>query len=153
MTTPKLTVWHNSSTHEIILAQLSVHPEDGSDQEQIDHLATLYPYEGYTCVSSDYRGSVPEVDVDLWHWEDGRITATVPVPEIITPRQARLMLLKMNMLATVNQMMSTQDEATKIAWEYATEFRRDNPLLAALAKNIGMTDASLDQFFIGASTL
>jgi hypothetical protein len=76
-----------------------------------------------------------------------------PVPEVITPRQARLMLLQMGMLSQVEAMIAQQDEATKIAWEYSTEFKRNHPLLLALAGNLGMDPAALDDFFRGASAL
>lgn len=75
------------------------------------------------------------------------------LPSVISPRQCRLMLLQMNMLQTVEDMITQQDQATKIAWEYATEFRRDHPLLLALAANLQLDSAALDNFFIGASVL
>lgn len=75
------------------------------------------------------------------------------VPNSISPRQARLMLLQMGLLSSVEATIAQQDEATKIAWEYSTEFRRDHPLLLALAANLQLDSASLDNFFIGASVL
>jgi hypothetical protein len=50
-------------------------------------------------------------------------------------------------------MIANQDEATKITWEYALEFRRDDPLLLQLAKNLNLTEEQIDQFFIAASKL
>lgn len=75
------------------------------------------------------------------------------VPQSITPRQVRLLLLQQGLLAQVERMISQQDEATKITWEYAVEFRRDDPLLNALATGLGLGGAEIDQFFIAASAL
>lgn len=75
------------------------------------------------------------------------------VPEVITPRQTRLLLLQQNLLASVESLISQQDDATKIAWEYASEFRRTDPLLTSLAQQLGLTSQQLDDFFIAASVL
>ena len=50
-------------------------------------------------------------------------------------------------------MMTQQDEASRITWEYALEFHRDDPLLNALGKNLGLTSEQIDQFFIAAAAL
>ena len=75
------------------------------------------------------------------------------VPASITPRQVRLMLLQQNLLADVESMIAQQDEAAKITWQYALEFRRDDPLLNQLASNLGLTNEQIDQFFISASAI
>lgn len=78
--------------------------------------------------------------------------ATVP-PQTITPRQCRVALLQKGMLADVEQMISQQDEATRITWEYALEFRRDDQLLIQLAASLGLTPEQIDEFFIEASKI
>lgn len=80
-------------------------------------------------------------------------TLPPPVPFSITPRQVRLLLLQQNLLADVEAMIMLQDEATKITWQYALEFRRDDPLLNQLATNLNLTQDQIDQFFIQASNL
>lgn len=75
------------------------------------------------------------------------------VPPTITSRQCRLELLTRDMLDDVDAMIAQQDRATQIAWEYATVFERQNPLLLALAANLGLTDAEIDEFFITANKL
>lgn len=75
------------------------------------------------------------------------------VPESITPCQCRLYLLQIGMLANVEAMIAQQDEATKIAWEYSSKFRRDNPLLLSLAEKLGLMEKQIDQFFIAAAEL
>ena len=80
------------------------------------------------------------------------IVAALP-PDSITPRQCRLLLLQQGLLSQVEAMIAQQDEATRITWEYAIEFRRDDPLLNQLALNLGLTAAQIDQFFIDAAQL
>lgn len=75
------------------------------------------------------------------------------VPEKVTARQVRLLLLQQGLLDEVEAMIKQQDRATQIAWEWADEFRRDAPLLLALAANLGLTDEVLDNFFIAAAAL
>lgn len=79
--------------------------------------------------------------------------ATPNIPNSATPRQVRLLLLQQGLLANVNAMIAQQDEATKIAWEYASEFRRDDPLLVSLAQNLGLTSQQVDDFFIAAAAI
>lgn len=75
------------------------------------------------------------------------------VPQSVTPRQVRLVLLSQGLLASVEAMIAQQDEATRIAWQYASEFRRDDPLLLSLATSLNLTEQQLDDFFIAANTL
>lgn len=81
--------------------------------------------------------------------------STLPpqVPYSVTPRQVRLLLLQQNLLTDVEALIAQQDEATKITWQYALEFRRDDPLLNQLAVNLNLTQEQLDQFFIDANAL
>lgn len=121
--------------------------------EQIAHLATLAFMEGFTCVAENYTGTAPDADPSLWRWDGKAITAAVPIPTSVTPRQVRLLLLQQGLLANVETMIAAADKATQITWEFATEFKRDNPLLEQLAKALGLTDAQVDQFFIAAAQL
>lgn len=79
--------------------------------------------------------------------------AVAHIPKSITPRQCRLILMSQGLLSTVEAMISQQDEATKITWEYALEFRRDDPLLLSLAANLNLTSKQVDEFFIAAAQL
>lgn len=83
--------------------------------------------------------------------------ATLPpvVPTSITPRQCRLILAMQGLLPQVEAMIAQQDEATKITWEYALEFRRDDPLLTQLTTNLTppLSAEQIDAFFIAAAKL
>lgn len=79
-------------------------------------------------------------------------TRIVPVPESITMRQCRLALLDMKLLPLVDQAInslpSPQKEQAQIEWEYASEVRRDNPLIGQLMQALGMDETELDNLFI-----
>jgi hypothetical protein len=75
------------------------------------------------------------------------------VPQSITPRQCRLILSQQGLLAQVEALIALSDEPTRITWEYALEFRRDDPLLNGLATQLGLTGQQIDAFFTAASQL
>ena len=75
------------------------------------------------------------------------------VPESVTPRQVRLLLLQQDLLDDVETMILTQPKEIQIAWEYALEFQRNDPLLNTLAQNLNLTEQQLDEFFIAAAQL
>ena len=77
----------------------------------------------------------------------------IVIPIVISMRQARLQLLALNLLDSVNSAISTMSQAAQIEWEYATEVRRDNPLVSALATALNMTDLEMDDFYKQAVTL
>lgn len=83
--------------------------------------------------------------------------ATLPpsVPDSITPRQCRLLLLQQGMLSQVEAMVAASTDDVKITWEYALEFRRDDPLLIGFAANLQppLTEEQINQFFIAAAQL
>lgn len=70
----------------------------------------------------------------------------------ITPRQARLKLLEVGLLDDLEAIIST-NRAWQIEWEYATEVRRDSPLIDAIATQAGMTSEQIDQLFVEAAAL
>lgn len=147
-----VTVWANPSS-SVQLMQLSDDPADGTPDEQIAHLATLEVFEGWQCVNTDFSGSVPDAESSLWRWSDGQIVAVPKVPASVTPRQVRLLLLQQGLLSQVEAMIAAGDEAAKITWEFASEFRRDDPLLLALSSQLGLTPQQVDGFFIAAAQI
>jgi hypothetical protein len=77
----------------------------------------------------------------------------IPIPSVVTMRQARLALLQSGLLASVNTAVAAADEATKITWEFSSEVNRNHPFVATLATALGLTDAQLDDLFTLAATL
>ncbi|MDY0227207.1 MAG: hypothetical protein RBR38_10300 [Desulfomicrobium apsheronum] len=81
-----------------------------------------------------------------------------PIPQLVTPRQAKLALFAAGLLDDVEAAIDAIAEpATKrvaqIEWEYAHEIRRDWPLLLQVAGAMGMTAAELDALFVAAAGL
>lgn len=102
------------------------------------------------------QGIVIDCATGLERWED--VPDPVPsVPAVVSMRQARLALLGAGMLANVDAaidaMPSPQREAARIEWDYATEVRRDNPLMVQLGTALGLDDAAIDTLFVSAAGL
>lgn len=74
---------------------------------------------------------------------------TVVIPESVSMRQARLILLQYGMLNQIDTAVKVLGGAAEIEWEYASEVRRDNPLVGAM----GLSDTELDNMFLEASNL
>lgn len=84
-------------------------------------------------------------------------TPPVPIPQVVSMRQARLALLQNNLLSQVDSviaaMPSPDKEAAQIEWEYATEVHRDNQLFAAMSIQLGLDETDLDNLFIQAASI
>ena len=70
----------------------------------------------------------------------------------VTPRQARIALLRAGMLDAINAAVASNQEWA-ITWEFATEVKRDDPMIAAVQELLGKTELEIDQLFIDASKL
>lgn len=75
-----------------------------------------------------------------------------PVPTAVTPRQFRLALNQLSLREAVEAAVAASDQDTKDTWEFATEVRRDNPELNAMAEALGLSPSQLDDIFILANT-
>lgn len=82
---------------------------------------------------------------------------SIPSPQAVTMRQARLALLGAGLLddvdAAINSLPSPQKEAARIEWEYSQEVRRHNGFVSVLAPLLGLTDAQTDALFMEAGKL
>jgi hypothetical protein len=84
---------------------------------------------------------------------------TSPVPESISPMQARLWLVRngINLSDIDAAIESISDQQTRetvrVQWEYGLEVFRSSAWLAALGPVLRLDDATLDQAFREASTL
>ena len=75
------------------------------------------------------------------------------VPSKVTMRQARLALIEVDLLSTINAAIANgSDEVMKVEWEYSDEVRRDWDSLIAMATQLGMTENDIDNLFILASS-
>lgn len=79
------------------------------------------------------------------------------VPAVVSMRQARLALLGAGLLSQVDAAIDDMDEpdksAARIEWEYATELRRDHPLIAGLTEELELTEQQVDDLFIAAGQI
>lgn len=73
-------------------------------------------------------------------------------PTQITMRQTRLYLLSIDLLDTVETIVS-QNKAWQIEWEYASEVQRTNQLIVAMQQELQLTDTQVDEMFLEASKL
>ncbi len=78
---------------------------------------------------------------------------TSGVPYAISARQAKLALLEAGLLEKIEEVIQQMDKQTQIAWEYATEFSRNNPLLLARATSLKLSREAIDNLYVKAKTL
>lgn len=134
-------------------------------------LEFLYPEKrvdvDYTIID---RGQGPEIQ--QWIGEDIEPTTTYlstvensiefqeylskpTVPEFVTPRQGVEMLIEADMydavVAYIDSIPGKEGEKAKNRFNRANEFRRDDPLVIAIATAQGMTTEQIDQMFIDAA--
>lgn len=76
-----------------------------------------------------------------------------PVPASISPFQARAALLSEGLLDAAEAAVSGAGPAAAIAWEYATEWRRDSPTIASIGDALGLTAIQIDDLFRYAATI
>lgn len=100
--------------------------------------------------------------VDLTPEEIAALPPPPPPPPLpaITAAQLRLALLGLGVTgaqveAAINAMPGTDAdrEAARIQWEYATTYRRDHPLVAALGAALHLTEAQIDEAWRAATAL
>jgi len=100
--------------------------------------------------------------VDGWYWFPDLDTAIANInnpsgPLVVSNRQARLALLQAGLLDTVNNTISTlgspDAQAIQIEWEYASEIRRDSPLVVGLGAMLGLSEIQINQLFETAASL
>lgn len=77
----------------------------------------------------------------------------VPVPQVLTMRQARLVLHQVGLLDDVEAAVKAADRSVQIEWEFAGEVHRNWPTLVALAGALKLDDAALDALFMTGATL
>lgn len=74
------------------------------------------------------------------------------VPLSITPLQAKLQLLEIELLDEVEELVK-QDRRVEIYWTNAQKFNKDDEILKTMATALGLSSEQLDDMFIAASKL
>jgi hypothetical protein len=70
-----------------------------------------------------------------------------------TPFQGRVALSDAGLLANVETAIAAADEKTKVAWEYALEWKRLSPMIVTLATSLNLTDEQVDTLFKEAASV
>ena len=73
-------------------------------------------------------------------------------PKILTPRQARLVLLQYGLLDDIEELVKT-NKAISIWWEYSLDIQRNDERLLEFAAIAGITSEELDAMFLEGSKL
>jgi hypothetical protein len=102
----------------------------------------------------------PEFNGDYWErkWKiedrplEGLNSIAKYIPSVISPRQARLILLQAELLDDVEAMLTTNREM-QIWWEYSLEIERNSEHIINAGLALGLTDEQLDNLFIEGSKL
>ena len=81
-----------------------------------------------------------------------------PVPQQVTMRQARLVLLQAGILNDIKTAIAEiedpiQRQAAEIEWEYATVVDRSSQFVQNLAAGLNLSETDLDNLFTQASKL
>lgn len=97
------------------------------------------------------ENGVPQREAETWVQLKAEYTIEIedynPVPQSISPAQARLALIQAGLYETVLDTVSVATDDVKVYWEYANTFERTNPILNSMASAIGITDEQLDELF------
>lgn len=76
-----------------------------------------------------------------------------PVIPAMTPRQIRLILNATGLRSQVEAMVAQSSQDVKDTWEFSTMIERSNPMLIAMAGQLGLTDQQIDDLFINGAKL
>ena len=79
------------------------------------------------------------------------------VPTEVTNRQARIVLIRRGLIGKVDAALRGADQTVEAnaealaSWDFANTFSRDEPIIAAMAKLLELSDADLDGLFTTAA--
>lgn len=73
-------------------------------------------------------------------------------PKVLTPRQARLILLQYELLDDIEELIKT-NRVISIWWEYSLDIQRNDERLLEFATIAGITSEQLDTMFLEGSKL
>lgn len=91
----------------------------------------------------------PTEKQESWRWDGYSIIvdSLALIPKSVSRRQARLALSQSGLLDTLEAWIETQPQATRIWYQDASSFDRNNQLISQAATALGWTDAQLDGLF------
>lgn len=73
-----------------------------------------------------------------------------PAASTISSFQAKMALAEAGLLEAVEAVINDPTTPTriKIAWQESLNFRRDNPMIATIATQLGLSESDIDDLFI-----
>ena len=94
-------------------------------------------------------------------WTPPELPSVDPGPVALAPltaRQLRLGLLQIgikpaDVAAAISALPEDQRDVAEIEWDYASEYRRDHPLIATLGASFGLTTEQIDDAWRDAMAL
>jgi hypothetical protein len=90
-------------------------------------------------------------------WDGTQLLPGLPptpqVPASVTPRQIRQALTQTGLRESVESFIASQPQDVRDWWQFATEFQRDHPLVAATGQVLNKSPAELDALWILAGSL
>lgn len=98
-------------------------------------------------------GCVAITDDEADAIRDTKLTALPKIKSAVSAWQIRKALNQTGLRDAVENAVVGADRETRDAWEYATEFERDHPLVVSLGTALGKTPEELDALFALAVTL
>lgn len=107
---------------------------------------------GNDYVDFDSMTKVNEENISLALIQKEEIEKNLKVPTSISMRQGRLHLLSLDLLDSVEAIIST-NRSWQIEWEYSSEVLRTSPIIEILKVNLQLTDDQVDDMLIAASKL
>jgi len=75
-----------------------------------------------------------------------------PVPQSVSPMQIRLALNELGLRTTIENAVDSGSQDLKDMWEFASEFKRDYPIIEELSVSLGFTEEQVNNIFRLAST-
>lgn len=84
---------------------------------------------------------------------DAYVPPAAPVPNVVSPFQAKAALLAAGLLDDVEAAIVQAPDLVRLAWSEAVEFRRGSPSVVAMAQGLGWTEQQLDALFVAAAEI
>lgn len=79
--------------------------------------------------------------------EEAAANQSTTVPPAVSMFQARAVLMQAGLYEAVDSAMQSTGGVNALAWEYATEVRRDSPLVLAMASQLDLSPEQIDDLF------
>lgn len=138
---------------------MSLYADAGRNVREID-AALVAAWQAASNPKADGLTALPARPSEAHQWDGSAwVLPPLPVPEAISPRQARLWLVTHGITpAQVDAVIaSIPDELTRqtvqIDWEYGLEVQRSSPFVQQLGTALGLDANALDDAFREAAAL